>query len=201
MNQNEFQKGLKDIQKVHLSEAEKSAMLRQILATSTVSPYTKYLRVYVPVCLMFILIFGSVSYAAQGSLPGEKLYTLKTRVVEPLIGTLHTLPEEKVAWEEEKVSRRITEAEQLATQNKLDESKTLELEEKIEKSSRAFAKAAEQSASSTATSTKGHEEKVEKLKQTFREKFDNNKEGNSERFKAAAERGLESNGSRKEKAK
>ncbi len=181
---NEFENKIKGWKKAELTQAEKSLMLKSILATPVKSPYTRYLKVLVYVkrpmamALIVFVLFGSTAvFASQNALPGEKLYALKTKVVEPFIGKFNTLPEEKLSWEEERVSRRIAEAEALAEDNKLDEAKTAELEKKIEKSSQAFVEAVEKTAERGATSTQGREEKVESLKKKFRENLETNKIG------------------------
>ena len=180
MKEENFKKGIEEIQEMRLAEAEKSAILQRIFSTPIRSPYTRYLQAFayvrrpasalVVVCLIFA--FSSVTDASQNSLPGEKLYSLKVAMVEPILDHFNTAPLEKLAWEEEKISRRIAEAESLADQNKLDEKKTKELEDKIEKSSSAFAITAEVVASSTATSTNAHREKVERLKREFKHKLE-----------------------------
>ncbi len=204
----EFEKGIQGLKRMRLTEHEKATMLAHVLAQRVPSPYARYLRVLVyvkkPVTLalvIFIMIGSTAVFASQQSLPGEKLYSLKTKVFEPVVGAFKTLPEEKAAWEEAKIEKRLLEAKRLAEQHKLDEKKTQELEAKIEQGSRAFVQAAEVSASSTATSTEGHTEKVEKLKKEFREKLELKKEEKADRLKAAANRGLESKSDRDKKNK
>lgn len=166
-----------------MSASEKALMLERIFAASPVpSPYAKYLNLVVSVkrplsmaatfSLVFVLISGSVTYAAEKSLPGDPLYAVKTQLVEPIIDKLSFKTEKKLEWEEKKVERRISEAEKLAAEDKLDEERAAKLEKKIEKSSQAFAALAEKTASSTATSSEGHKVKVEKLKKDFVEKIE-----------------------------
>lgn len=204
----------------HLTEKEKSLMLEGVFAAPIKSPYARYVRVFafvrrpvMALSLIIVLGFGSVVYASEAALPGEKLYAVKTKVVEPILDKINSSPEKKFTWEEKKVVRRIEEAESLAKENKLDEVKTLELEKKIEQSSISFVVAAEAVASTTATSTKGRQEKVEKLKQDFRNKLEEKNENKSgekdneqkereekiKRLKDKAVKSLESKGNKKDR--
>jgi len=85
-------------------------------------------------------------------------------------------PIEKVAWEEEKITRRIEEAEALAEDGRLDEKKLKKLEREIEKNSHVFVKVVNIAASSTATSTSSAVEKARDLKQEFRRKINEREE-------------------------
>jgi hypothetical protein len=67
---------------------------------------------------MFISTFG-VASAAEKSLPGEALYTIKVAIVEPLQGTLMVSAADKAQWENVLINRRLSEATTLAVQNKL----------------------------------------------------------------------------------
>lgn len=183
MNNKEFKKGIKEFREIKLTTDEKSTMLENIFKAPMESPYfgerliSNWLHKPVAFALIAVLLVTgtSVAYTAENSVPGEALYTLKTGVFEPILDLVNTAPIEKLEWEEKKVARRIMEAEELAAKNQLDEKKTRELEQKIEKSSAAFAVAAEKVASSTATTTKGRSEEIEKFKKAFRQKLEEEK--------------------------
>lgn len=67
-----------------------------------------------------VLVMGTgTAFAAQNALPGEPLYGIKVNVEEPIAGSFATSPEAKANWSTQLAGRRITEAEQLASQNKL----------------------------------------------------------------------------------
>lgn len=167
---NNFEKGIEDLKHFTLSEGEKEVMLKNILARPIVSPYFAY-RKLAALTLTAFLIFTSVTLASEKAVPGEKLYAIKTQIVEPLRGTLNTTDESKLAWEEEKVVRRIAEAEQLADTDDLDDEKAQVLEEKIIKSSHAIAQAAEVKSLKLATTSSEQKIEAEKIKNNFRKKI------------------------------
>ncbi len=186
-----FDKRITDWRNERLTDAEKSHMLANIFATPIESPYTKYLQVLVyikrPVVgalLACLILSSSVVYASQNALPGEKLYAVKTRVVEPVLDALNTLPAQRLARQEEKVVIRLAEAKALATQDKLDERRVKILEERIEESSTKFSIAAEEVVENTATTTKQRDEKREELRNKFREKIAQDKEREEDQVQA-----------------
>ncbi len=183
MNETEFKKGIEEIKKINMSSEEKASMLQRIFSSTPIkSPYMKHSRMFAFVLsnqrqAMFasffvtVLIGGGVVYASDESLPGDVLYFMKIRAIEPLIGVINVSTEENLAWTEEKVIRRIEEAESLAVKNKLDDKKAEELNFNLEKNSKAFAEAINTAASSTEDSVSAVEEKTEKIKQDFRDKI------------------------------
>ena len=79
-----------------------------------------------------VLVVGvGTSYAAEGALPGEPLYEMKVRVVEPLRGVLAVSEVSKAKWDTERISRRLAEAEVLAARGELDEESRTEIETRI----------------------------------------------------------------------
>jgi hypothetical protein len=73
--------------------------------------------------LAMLLLFSAVgaSYAAEGTVPGQLLYPVKVHVTEPAREALALTPEAKVAWETERLKRRIEEAQILAVRGELTE--------------------------------------------------------------------------------
>src|SRR3989344_4614931 len=63
---------------------------------------------------------GGVSYAAEGALPGDFLYAVKTGINEPLQGALAVTQSAKTAWAMEVAGERVKEATTLAAQGRLD---------------------------------------------------------------------------------
>ncbi|HEV3244731.1 MAG TPA: DUF5667 domain-containing protein [Candidatus Paceibacterota bacterium] len=59
------------------------------------------------------------AFAAQNALPGEPLYGVKVNVEEPILGSLATSPEAQADWNARLAAQRLSEAVQLAAQNKL----------------------------------------------------------------------------------
>ena len=81
---------------------------------------TVHARALVPSALAFMLVVGiGTSYAAESALPGDPLYVVKIRINEPVQGALATSQAEKAKWNAERMSRRLEEAEQLASEGKL----------------------------------------------------------------------------------
>ena len=182
MNENDFNKGIEELKNIRLSKAEKESVFKKVMLTPVESPYvkpspifvsifTRHTQVFVAASLVLIMSFGGAIYASDESLPGDALYSVKTAVVEPVLDVVYSAPEKKLVWEEEKVERRIAEAEQLIERGELDEEKLAKLEAKIEKSSITFAATASIVASSTATSSIAKQERERKIKQDFRTKI------------------------------
>lgn len=75
----------------------------------------------VAAALALVFIFGSgVSYAAESALPGDALYSVKTKINESVKVALATDTEAKAAVQMELAERRIEEAAALAAENRLD---------------------------------------------------------------------------------
>lgn len=133
---NNFEKHIKHTgASVHLSDAEKARMksvlqsymrfhpLPEPVTTYTVTrDWTLFLYRPIATSLVLVLVVGSgVSYAAEGALPGDALYTIKTSVNEPVKVALASTAAEKVEVEIELTERRIAEATALAADDRLDE--------------------------------------------------------------------------------
>ncbi|HEY4477634.1 MAG TPA: DUF5667 domain-containing protein [Candidatus Paceibacterota bacterium] len=81
------------------------------------------------------LLVGTVSYAAEKSLPGDTLYPIKVNINERVV-TLATLsPEKSAAWQSRIISRRLEEAESLTSNGSLDAEKLAEMEARIDTAS------------------------------------------------------------------
>lgn len=81
--------------------------------------------------LAFVLVGGGVSYAAEGSVPGDALYPVKVKVNENVVSALAVSDEAKARWEARLAERRLEEAEVLAADGRLDEDTGAELEERF----------------------------------------------------------------------
>ena len=120
---------------VHLSDAEKVRMksvlqsymrfhpLPEPVTTFTITrDWTLFLYRPIAASLVLVLVVGSgVSYAAEGALPGDALYSVKTVINEPVKVALASSAEAKVEVEIELAERRIAEATALAADDRLDE--------------------------------------------------------------------------------
>ncbi len=78
---------------------------------------------------MLVLVGGSATaFAAKGSLPGDALYVVKTKISEPIKGALAFSTEDKIRFHTDLAQIRIEEAEVLASENRLDTKAAAELE-------------------------------------------------------------------------
>lgn len=189
MNENDFKKGIESLKNIRLEDSEKKLILARILATPVKSPYTHKIA-YASFAFSLFLIVTSLGIlnGSGSALPGDKLYGVKTSVVEPVLDAINSSPEDKVVWEEEKIDRRIMEAEALIVKDKLDDKKLETLKRSIEKSSKSFVIAADTVASSSVASTTTAKDRVNNLKLKLQKKVNKEKIKN---LRDAAIRALE----------
>ncbi|MFZ2484592.1 MAG: hypothetical protein WAX80_03720 [Minisyncoccia bacterium] len=188
MNDKQFKKGIDELKKIRMTDGEKSRMLKSVFSVPIESPYVKKISTFafiyshhaqmaLAACLVVAISLGGVTYASDKALPGDILYSIKTGIVEPALDVVNQSPEKKIVWEEEKVERRIVEAEMLAENDELDDERSEELEKKIEKSSKAFVKAVDEVDGDDA----------ENRKEEFRKKFESkDSDNNAESFAVSA---------------
>lgn len=83
------------------------------------SPFLSWLRRPVAALMVILLVgFGGAStYAAAGALPGEPLYAVKVKVIEPVKGFLAITPEAKAEMKASIALMRVKEVEALAAKN------------------------------------------------------------------------------------
>jgi len=97
-----------------------------------VSPYYHYFSwfhvQYIPAFIMFIIfVGGGVSFAAEGALPGDPLYFVKTRFNEEVRGSIILNPTLKAQWELSIANLRLNEAQKLADEGRLSVESKIEL--------------------------------------------------------------------------
>lgn len=88
---------------------------------------------------LIIAVFASsagISYAAEGALPGDLLYPVKTHVNEPVRGAFAVSPSAKTAWAMSVASERIKEATMLAAEGRLNSEHQQELQANFESHAR-----------------------------------------------------------------
>lgn len=150
---NDWQKGIKDLQKISLTKSEQSEMLQKIW---TRSPYhlikSPWLfeqfvtfRKHAIIFSIFLIVATSagITFASEKSLPGNLLYPVKINITEPARDLVKLVPAEKIEWQAQKATRRIEEAEILSVQNKLDDKKREKIETLFNKSTENFKEASE----------------------------------------------------------
>jgi len=156
---------------VSLSSAERERMKRTIheymamkppraqSAPEVVSPAWNIERFFAlrPVAASLIVAFfvstAGVSYAAEGALPGDALYPIKTHVNEAVAGALAVSAPAKAAWAMNVAGARIKEAATLAAQGRLNADTQEELRTSFETHAKTASRAiAEEASSSPETS-------------------------------------------------
>lgn len=92
---------------------------------------------YIPaIILVLSLMGGGVSYAAEGSVPGDLLYPIKVRLNEEVRSAVAFTPRAKAEWAVRRTERRLEEAQELLTQNRLNQETRLRLEEGLGEATR-----------------------------------------------------------------
>lgn len=87
---------------------------------------------FLPTLAVTFFTVSGVAYAAEGALPGEMLYTVKTHVNEGVREIFAVSDRDKAALHARLAMERLREAELLAAQGKLDERTAREAEERFE---------------------------------------------------------------------
>ena len=94
--------------------------------TTFIDALLAYLRrpagVVMAIALILVVSLGGVAYAAEGTLPGDTLYRIKTGVVEPLQVALATTPAAKASLQMTFAEHRVTEAAILSHKGSLSTS-------------------------------------------------------------------------------
>jgi len=131
---------------LHLSGDEKSLIrsnlqmhvrndlvVRQHLYRSKLKTFKLILIKPMPIFIVILLALGGTSFAAEKTLPGDALYSVKLNVNEHVQGWLSLSDEAKANWETVLVNRRLKEAEELASNSKLDAKTEAKIESNFEK--------------------------------------------------------------------
>lgn len=153
-NMNHFEQQLKkEAEALRLTSAEKAAMrlrLKEAMSTAgapTASPYFFYSFQFVRTAryafaalLMVVFVGGGTVSAAAGALPGDWLYAVKTGVNERVELALADTAQEELRVEAQFAERRVSEAEALEAEGRLDAEVAEEIELRFdEHASRALA--------------------------------------------------------------
>jgi len=148
MNKIDWQKGIKDLQNVSLTERERSELFVRISNRSPYAPIKSHWVIeqfvfvrrhgFVFSLLLIIALGAGTAFASEYALPGGLLYPIKINVNEPARGAIKILPEEKIEWEAKKAERRIEEAVILKSHEELNEEKQEKIETLFEKHKESF---------------------------------------------------------------
>lgn len=141
-----FKKAKDDLLRIKLLPEERVNILTAILdGESIVKPkysfvfWFRHSRLVPAIALVLIVALGTgTSFAAEGAVPGDLLYPVKIKINEPVRNIVKLTPEARAHWEEEKINRRLKEAETLATREELDEKTRSEIEALLEDHVKSF---------------------------------------------------------------
>jgi hypothetical protein len=155
MEKEKIQKAISDLRSLGMSSEEKNVMLNRIMGEEMrpavhISSWTTIIwrnfmveqswrSTMVVAALILILTGGSVAFAAETTLPGDRLYTVKTGMTERLLAAVSFSNTAKVYIEELKIERRVKEAAKLAAQGRLDDKVNAEIQEQIGRSAKKVA--------------------------------------------------------------
>jgi hypothetical protein len=85
----------------------------------------------VAVCCMVLIVGNTVAFAAADTVPGDQLYPVKVKVLEPARALVTMTSEGKAKWASNCVRRRLAETERLIAQDRLTSDVWLTLNESI----------------------------------------------------------------------
>lgn len=121
-------RGIEEIRGLKMSTGEKEHMLQNIYASPVLSPYAKkspywsavmsFIQkrqafAYVLPALLMLVLGGGVVGASSKSLPGDALYPIKVKIMEPVRGAVIFSPEKKAQYRLKLSEKRIKEVEVL----------------------------------------------------------------------------------------
>lgn len=192
---------IEELRSVALTKREREAVRAALLSKmresgthSIPSPwahlfFSKRVQVGFLSAVIIMSYTSSVAFAAEGALPGDILYPIKTKVAEPVVRLVTvSTPAEEAKFETKLLERRLEEAETLEESKKLDQELKQEVRESVRAQSAkakmkikvveeddgdAFVSAALPVATSTATvATSTQKVKAEKVTEKKQDKKD-----------------------------
>lgn len=147
----QIQKGIKDINNIKLSFDEKGDILSHLdlymkenplkAAPPRVLPFNniftqfKSYKYSYSIAFVAVLLFSGIGVieASERSLPGDILYPVKIKIVEPVKTIAKITTKAKVEYEEEKVIKRLDEVKELAKKGELKKEKLILVEKEVER--------------------------------------------------------------------
>lgn len=139
MEHNEFKKIEQEAKRIGLRAHEKEETKQHLVAFMRLHPvrntavarlvgvrsgsFINHFAHSMPIVLILAVLFGGVAFGAEGSLPGDALYSIKVGVNEKIVEALSFSTEKKADWEADLASRRLDEAEKLASKGELSSEK------------------------------------------------------------------------------
>ncbi len=179
---------LNTFKKVELSESERGllrARLTQITQDNICIPQSAIpsffyrgvqygLKISLSTLLFVVFVGGSVSAIADSALPGDPLYTFKINVNEEVKGIFLTTPEEKVAYQKNRVETRVKEIKTLAESETLTMAKQAKAKEalssQVEKLSKELTALSDETPTAALTVTASIEESLKETRAKISER-------------------------------
>ena len=93
--------------------------------------------------VIIVIASGGVSFAANSSLPGEILYTIKVNINEKIKELTLRTPEEKIAWYQEKIAKRLSEINSILDDKEISKTATDDAEKYLDQSIQDLKKASD----------------------------------------------------------
>lgn len=183
-----IQKEIEQIKRVSLTTDEKSKMLHNLsmyadLHVPVQSPFSIFSFIKQPLARKFsyaiasiliaVLVGGTAAYASENSLPGEMLYNIKTKIVEPLRVAMAKTSEEKAKIETELADTRLKEAEDLDKVGKLTPEFKKNLDERFNNHFSKYSEFKKEIEGRIASSSK---DKTEEIQKEFNDKMSSHNE-------------------------
>ena len=151
MEKEKIQKAVTDIRAMVMTADEKRTLYTRITGEASqpvhIRSYTtivwrtflvrqSWTSTLVVAALILMLAGGGVAFAAENTVPGDSLYTVKIDITEPLRETLAFSASAKAYMEELKIEHRLKEAAKLAAQGRLTDAVNKQIQKNVEKSAR-----------------------------------------------------------------
>ncbi len=175
-----WNKGLKQLKNIKMTDTEKDQIFKSVMnyplpkqspiksnwvTYSQIFAFKKHKMAYYTVIASLIVILSGqgIVYASQDSLPGDILYPVKIKVLEPVRSALTLSTEAKAEYESNLATKRLEEAEKLASNNKLDK----DTEKRISELVKNHTSALDNDLSRLNKSSKNKKEKVDDIVTNF----------------------------------
>lgn len=186
MEKDKLKKGIEQIKNLSMTTDEKAKMLHNLSIyvdskTPVKSPMSilsyflptqRKLSVVVAGALIIILSGGSLAFASEISLPGDLLYPIKTKILEPVKIAIARNSESKAMIETKLANKRLEEAEKLERIGRLTPERKKYLDESFESHVSKFNKIKKD----IEKIEKPENRKTEKIQKDFDEKLNSHNE-------------------------
>jgi hypothetical protein len=139
----QLNKGIENLKQIKMTALEKDKLLKNIIhptrentesiestyfSWSSMQRFYNNRLVYLMIFVCLVIAMGNgVVLASNNSVPGDLLYPIKVKIVEPVHSALIISPSAKAEYESSLARKRLVEAEKLVETNKLSEEKEQEL--------------------------------------------------------------------------